>query len=33
MKVDVDGIIKQPENATDFSLEADDIIIVPQRLF
>ena len=33
MRIDVDGIIKSPENSSDIPLEANDIIIVPQRLF
>ena len=33
MRIDVDGIIKSPENSADIRLEANDIIIVPQRLF
>jgi polysaccharide export outer membrane protein len=33
MKVDVDNIIRAPQENADVSLKPDDIIVVPQRLF
>jgi polysaccharide export outer membrane protein len=33
IRIDVDGIIRNPESSPDMPLEANDIIIVPQRLF